>query len=554
MAGNLMIHGDNVAALKALLPIYAGKVDCIFIDPPYNTGNEGWGYSDAVNSPMMREWLSKVVDRDDLLRHDKWLCMMWPRLRLLHELLSKRGSLWITLDDNEVHHARAILDEIFGEDCFVGEIVWQKRTSRENRAVLSPSFDHVLVYSRASRLVWKAYRNLLPLEPAENGDDEDAWDSVPFSAQGYRKNQHYDIVSPSGTVHRPPVGRSWGALESEFEQLKAADLIYWPRGGDGRPRVKQPANQRKGLVPTTLWFASEVGDTEDSKKEVLDIFTGEDFPLHAPKPRQLIQRIIEIATNDTSIILDSFAGSGTTGHATLVVNAKDGGNRRFILVECEEYADTITAERLRRVIRGYNFHGTRREELLRETITLRTLQRADALFERVAAVEDLERHRFDEIKRHVKDGVITVIGETKVAECTEGLPGGFSYCTLGPPLDLDELLAGTAMPSFESLGGWLFHTATGTALDPVKLNESAGFLGEGGGWAVSMIYKPDRLWLESPKAALTLDRVKAIVFARPDARHLVFAAVSYVPSRTLEGLGVTYVPLPFALFRVEQES
>jgi adenine-specific DNA-methyltransferase len=158
LAGNLVIHGDNLHALKSLLPRYAGKVDLIFIDPPYNTGNEGWCYSDSVNSPIMKEWLSSnPVDGEDMLRHDKWLCMMWPRLVLLRELLSESGSLWMTLDDNEVHRARMVMDEVFGDGNCVGQIAWQKRTSRENRAVLSPSIDHVLLYSKSSPDAWTLF-------------------------------------------------------------------------------------------------------------------------------------------------------------------------------------------------------------------------------------------------------------------------------------------------------------------------------------------------------------------------------------------------------------
>ena len=208
--GNLIIHGDNLHALKALLPLYAGKVDCIFIDPPYNTGNEGWCYNDNVNAPMIKEWLNaNPVGVEDGLRHDKWCAMMWPRLRLLHDIVSENGSLWMTLDDNEVHRARGMLDEIFGVDCSVGQIAWQKRTSRENRAVLSPSFDHVLVYSKALRDTWKSYRNLLlPSEVGYSSPDNDprgVWASIPFSAQGYRENQVYEIVTPTGVKLSSPL-------------------------------------------------------------------------------------------------------------------------------------------------------------------------------------------------------------------------------------------------------------------------------------------------------------------------------------------------------------
>jgi len=240
---NLIIHGDNLHALKALLPMYAGKVDCIFIDPPYNTGNEGWCYNDNVRGPLIQQWIqdeANPVDKEDLERHDKWLCMMWPRLQLLSDLLSDRGSLWLTLDDNEVHHARKLLDEIFGEDSFVGQLAWQKRTSRENRAALSSAHDHLLVYSKSSAEAWKLIRNLL--DASENGysnpdnDKRGPWRSIPFSAQGHRKNQVYEIVTPTGKVLAPPRGRCWGATESEFIRLRDVEKkVYFPKGGNGRP-------------------------------------------------------------------------------------------------------------------------------------------------------------------------------------------------------------------------------------------------------------------------------------------------------------------------------
>ena len=201
--GNLIVHGDNLHALKALLPLYAGKVDCVFIDPPYNTGNEHWCYNDNVNAPMIREWLdSNPVGIEDGLRHDKWCAMMWPRLRLLHELLAEAGSLWMTLDDNESHRARQILDEIFGEECFVANVVWQKRTSPEARLPLGAAHDNLVVYSKRPN----AHRfNKLTLTEKQVGEfanpDDDPrgpWVSTDLTAQGYRPNQMYGISTPSG--------------------------------------------------------------------------------------------------------------------------------------------------------------------------------------------------------------------------------------------------------------------------------------------------------------------------------------------------------------------
>lgn len=564
--GNLIIHGDNLHALKALLPMYAGKVDCIFIDPPYNTGNEGWSYNDNVNSPMIREWLSaNPIGMDDGLRHDKWCAMMWPRLRLLHELLSDSGSIWMTLDDNEVHRARQMLDEIFGENCAVGQIAWQKRTSRENRAVLSPSFDHVLVYSKSLRDAWKFHRNLLaPQETGYSNPDNDpkgVWASIPFSAQGYRENQVYIITSPTGVEHRPPKGRCWGATEPEFERLKKEHRVYWPKSGDGRPRIKQYPDEAKGLVPMTLWPANEIGDTESSKKALLEIFEDydeADLQIHAPKPVELVKRVIEIAAQESSVVLDSFAGSGTTAHAVLAANARDGGNRRFILVEGEDYADRLTAERVRRVINGYAFKGTQRTELLREKLNWRTLTKADDLVHKVEGIENLHGHEYDRIKKEIDDGELIVTGEKSVEERAEGLGGTFTYCTLGAPVDMAGMLSGDGLPAPAAMADLLWHTATATPLmagaaTPLPdIGEGVQRLGQHGGRTYWLIYRPDLAWLKSADAALSLSKARAIAATAP-GNHLVFAPSRFVSRDLLarERLDVDYAPLPFALYRLE---
>lgn len=560
--GNLIVHGDNLHALKALLPLYAGKVDCIFIDPPYNTGNEGWCYNDNVNAPMIREWLeANPIGIEDGLRHDKWCAMMWPRLRLLHELLSDRGSIWVTLDDNEVHRARLMLDEIFGDNCAVGQIAWQKRTSRENRAVLSPSFDHVLVYSKPLRDTWKLYRNLLtPHDEGYSNPDSDpkgVWASIPFSAQGFRENQVYTITTPTGAQHKPPKGRCWGATEPEFERLKAEGRVYWPKSGSGRPRIKQYPEEAKGLVPMTLWPADEVGDTESSKKLFLEIFSDYEesaLQMHAPKPVDLVQRVIEIASDKNSVVLDSFAGTGTTGHAVIQANKRDGGSRRFVLVELENYADNLTAERIRRVINGYDFKGTQKTELLRERLNWRVLSNSGGLVHKVEGIENLHGHEYDRIKKEVKDGELIVTGEKTVAERAEGLGGTFTYCTLGDPVELDKVLSGETLPPYAGLGAALFHMATNHALDPAAVREDDFYLGAMEGQHVWLIYKPDLDWLKSPEAALTLKRAKEFAASDPEAQHLVFAPARYVSQKMLaeQSIPVEFVPLPFALYRIDR--
>lgn len=559
--GNLIIHGDNLHALKALLPMYAGKVDCIFIDPPYNTGNEGWCYNDNVNAPMIKEWLdANPIGIDDCLRHDKWCAMMWPRLRLLHELMAEHGSIWITLDDNEVHRARSMLDEIFGADSCVGQIAWQKRTSRENRAVLSPSIDHLLVYSKCLKDTWRLHRNRLSPDNSNlsnpDNDPRGPWDSIPFTAQGYRANQVYKIVTPTGKSLEPPRGRCWGATEPEFIHLRDVEKrVYWPKGGDGRPRIKQFPDNKNGLVPDTLWMADEVGDTESSKKLFLEIFGESDAEFHAPKPIELIERVLEIATKENAIVLDSFAGTGSTAHAVLNANARDKKDRRFILVELEEYADRLTAERIRRVILGYDFIGVKKTELLRTKLSWTNIQKATDIIHSIEGIENLHSADYDRVTKTVKSGDLIVRGEKNYKARYEGLGGEFTYCTLGAPIELDKILTGETLPEYSSLGAVLFHMATNAPLDTKQTKEKTFYLGEGESRHVWLIYRPDLEWLKSPDAALTLSFARRIADGKKDKPHLVFAPARYVSQKMLaeHNIPVEFAPLPFALYRVERD-
>jgi len=362
-----------------------------------------------------------------------------------------------------------------------------------------------------------------------------------------------------GTGDAPvlPKGRCWAAVQTEFERLKAEGRVYWPKGGSGRPRIKQYQAERRGLVPMTLWPSDEVGDTQSSKKHLMEIFAEydeSDLRMHAPKPVELVRRIVEIATKNHGLILDSFAGTGTTGHAVIEANRRDGGNRQFILVEMEDYADSLTAERVRRVIGGYAFTGTQKTELLREKITWSKLRKSGKLAGAVEAIENLHRHEYDRIRRQVKNGQLIVSGETAITERIEGLGGSFSYCTLGDPVELDKLLTGETLPSWGGLGAALFHMATNRPIDPSLLREPDCYLGEADGQHLWLIYRDDLDWLKSPQAALTLNRAKAFAAEHPEHRHLVFAPARYVSQKMLDDkkIPVEFVPLPFALYRIDR--
>lgn len=553
---NLIINGDNLHALKALMPMYAGKIDCIFIDPPYNTGNEKWAYNDNVNSPMINEWLgSNPVNKDDMLRHDKWLAMMYPRLKLLHELLAEDGSLWMTLDDNEVHRARMLMDEIFGDSAFVASIAWQARYSVSNDASISNSHNYILVYSKAPE-TWKKLRNEIERNDKQakqysNPDDDPngPWRAIPWDAPNERENLSYPIITKAGTTKYPPKGRCWSREESQWLELVDSGLAYFGKNGDGAPSYKKYLKDAETVVPTTWWPHELSGHTDEASKELSAFNLAVSF--ETPKPVRLLQRILGIATKPDSIILDSFAGSGTTGHAVLQANQKDNGYRKFILVECEKYADELTAERVRKVINGYSYKGSQKEILHTESINFSSLKKAGKILEMIDSIENLDGHRFDKIKKEIKDGMLTVVGEKSVLEKVDGTGGSFTYCTLGEPIDIDKILTGENLPEYQAIGSWLFHTATGEALDVANIKEQEFFLGESNGYFVWLIYKPELEFLKSRDSALTLAFAEKIANNK-NKKHLVFAPAKFVPNKSLLPLGVEYAPLPFALYRVEK--
>ena len=360
---NKIIHGDNLDALKSLLPKYEGKVDCIYIDPPYNTGEENWIYNDNVNHPKLKKWLGEVVGKEgeDLSRHDKWLCMMYPRLKLLNKLLHPKGVIFISIDDNELSNLKLLLDEIFGLEAFVSNFIWEKRTNRENRKVVSSRHDNILCYCK-NRGAFGDSINQLPmsqeaLDRYKNPDNDKngPWKSDPATAQAGHatESQFYELTSPNQIKHLPPSGRCWLFTQEVMNKKIAANEIWFGSHGNNVPRVKTYLNAKdRGLTPETIIFANQASTNEGAKKEIKAIFDGE-ASFVTPKPSELIKLLLTIGTKKGSIILDSFAGSGTTAHATLKLNKEDGGDRKYILIEMEDYADTITAERIKRISKGY---------------------------------------------------------------------------------------------------------------------------------------------------------------------------------------------------------
>ena len=496
---NLIIHGDNLHALKALLPRYANRIKCIYIDPPYNTGNEGWVYNDKVNSPLMQEWLREnaPVDNEDLERHDKWLCMMWPRLHLLKELLAEDGAIFISIDNNEQHHLRMLMDEIFGEENYIESFIWRSRLGRgataKNTATLH---EYIVAYAKDSSLVeFRADKRIRITESKERmrqwgqGDSREDRPTMYYPIHSYEFGEIYPI-RPDGTDGR------WRVGQSTMNDLIENNLVVFEKQLDGRIEAYRiiPANTETQTAYPSLLDSEIVKTTAHGSIELKNILGPGSFPY--PKPSSLINEIVSLCPQEGGIVLDSFSGSGTTAHAVLALNKEDGGNRKFILVECEDYADTITAERIRRVIKG---------------------------------------------GPNVSD-----------ARLRDGLGGSFTYCTLGDPIEIEGMLTGDALPPYSSLAAYLLYTTSGVSVgaDALTPKNDDGLFHSDDKIDYYMLYKPDLEYLLRDEPVLNLERAERISVASSQngKKAIVYGPCKYIGQRDLTKMGITFCQLPYALY------
>ena len=478
--GNLIIEGDNLLALKALLPTHAGKVKCVYIDPPYNTGNEGWVYNDNLTQPQFKEWIGQTVGKEgeDACRHDKWCCMMYPRLQLLKELLREDGSIWVSIDDNEVSSLRFLLDEIFGADCFVGTAIWQKKYAISSDAKgLPPLHDYIMVYGKKPGFQPGMLKRSEKQDQHYKNPDNDPrgpWRADNLLRREFRERDAYAIRSPkTGKEFFPPPGTSWRHPKPVIDQMIEDNRIWFGQDGNGRPVPKRfLAEVRRGVVASGWWTYDEVGHNDESAKEIQRIFGGETvFPF--PKPTRLIRRIVQLASAGDDIILDSTAGSGTTGHAVLLENLEDGHQRHFVLVQqrfdskSDEDAQLnicrdVTRERVLRIVNG--FKSNRRDETKARTV--------------------------------------------------KGLGGSFTYVRVGERLFGEYRDLGEKLPDFEQLARYVFYTETSRECDPGKFKQETGFIGStdpSGGTSYYLLYTPNHkqdreMSLETLKSLLKHDK------------------------------------------------
>jgi len=521
-AGNLLVQGDNLLALKALLPYYAGKVKLIYIDPPYNTGNEGWAYNDNVNSPEIRRWLGDVVGKEgeDLSRHDKWLCMMYPRLALLREFLTEDGIVFISIDDNEADHLRLLMDELFGRANRVGAIVWKNATDN-NPTRIVPEHEYVLCYARrlaATPAVWKAQSldvktRLIEIGDeliAQHGDDDELQAAYtkwlrenkvglwPFQdykfidregvytgmrsvhnpgKEGYR----YDVMHPvtAKACQQPMMGYRFP--KETMDQLLADGRILFGKDESKLIELKVYAKDYRAKLSSVFEL-----DGRRGTNEIKAIFPESKRPFNFPKSAGLIEELLAFTTSDEDIVLDSFAGSGTTAHALMNLNAADGGKRRFVCVEMDtDISENVTAERVRRVINGY--------------------------------------------------------GDTP------GLGGGFRFCKLAAGL-FDEAGNIAGEVTFSDLAAHVFFTETGVPI-PQRAKPDCPLLGVYHGKAVYLLFN-GVLGDKRPAGGNVLTHAVAQDLpAHPagSGPRVVYGEACRLGPKSLEQYGITFRQVPFEL-------
>lgn len=564
-SGNKIIKGDNLAALKSLLPEYEGKIKCIYIDPPYNTGNEKWCYNDNVNDPKIKKWLGEVVGKEgeDLSRHDKWLCMMYPRLKLLQKLLSDDGAIFISIDDNEQANLKIICDEIFGSMNYIGPIIQNKMNAKNDTLNVQKNHEFIIIYRK--KIIYTDNNKIQPtlvnniVKPKEVFQDESGYyylnDSITTRGEGgvlnartnlgytiyYNPNtkdkvaiSDYDkelaktsndlnevyttdinLISKGYVAIRPPKVRDkLGAWTWDINKFNNEKINLVITGGNKSYSVKKRTfvskldvyeeNDKLFYVPSKSGNSKSIIDfsTNDGTLKLNEVMgVAEQFD--NPKNVEMLSYLINLIPSKDAIILDSFAGSGTTAHAVLNLNKEDGGNRKFILVEMEDYAEKTTAERVKRVIKGYSSPKEVNETIYDKSITLKHLKNKknegfELIQEAEMAAQDAEGE-YDKIsKPRIKDGHLVVIGTNSAKEDIEGTGGDFTFYELGARL-LDENGNLNETVSTEKIRNYIWYMETHTNLPAEKTPDSSYYLGTNRDTAYYFAYEKE----SSPTSTMT---------------------------------------------------
>jgi len=515
---NLIIEADNLIALKSLLPKYQGKIKCIYIDPPYNTGSERWTYNDKTNSPLIKEWLGKEVNRDDLTKHDKWLCMMTPRLKLLRELLNDEGVIFISIDDNELHHLLMLMDEIFGEDKHLGTIVWHRKTQPSYLSKdLIKVTEYLVVYKKTDKNIkfkggYTQEGKLTELLNISNSYSKRvikndsvivAGDYSGILKAGFYGNNELKVklIHDTEVVDGTPLddlvveGRFKWTQNKINTEIDLGGQIFIKTIKTLRPTILKQDSGSKIKPPISLLskYINQMPTNTDANAEMKSIFGSVIFDY--PKPSKLIKYILDSATYDDkeALILDSFAGSGTLGQAVLDLNKEDGGNRKFILIQ-----------------------------LLEKT--------KKGSFAHKAGFRYVHETTKERVKRVIKKEKLNV---------------GFSYLKLGSAIDADSILSGT-LPTYKEFAKYVYYLTTGDTMDNEKsIDEKSSFVGKNKGESIYLIYKKDRDELKN--MAITLDWAETIS-KKDKGKKIVYAPACFLDEEYLEKFNIQFVSVPYSLF------
>lgn len=560
--GNMIIHGDNLEALKALLPRYEGAVKCIYIDPPYNTGKEGWVYDDNVNDPRLKKWLGEIVgpEGEDLSRDDKWLCMMFPRLVLLRRLLREDGVIFISIDDNEQANLKLICDEIFGVSNFIATFCWvrKKKGSFLSKTVRKMT-EYVLCYQKTTLLPIhlfgeRAYTD--KMQPIVKRTNAEKILSFPPDCINTRlKDGHYDkgfrgkdgtglnflndfdVLNGKVTNEVHVSGHfTWqqSFLDDELSNGTIVDLSS--QFGFNVLRYNQAEKEK---APSTLINSdNNVGTNEDATSELQSIFSGQpnEFFQYS-KPKSLIEYLLKmvVAYDSNALILDSFAGSGTTAHAVLELNKKDGGNRKFILIEKMDYAESITAERVKRVMTGYPYMGKKEEDIYSVELTAKNLSRGAELLQEAQFAAETAQGEYDKIsKPWVKDGRLKVVGTTVYEENMPGLGGAFDYYELGEPLFKQDNLLNEAVGE-DKIREYIYYSETRSPLTRSRKGKEY-FLDKFNGVGYYFYYNPQAL------TSLNLSTLNIIT--EKAESYVIYADVCNLPESFLSEHNIVFKQIP----------
>mgnify|MGYP000881500142 CR=1 FL=1 len=551
-SGNKIIHGDNLEALKALLPEYEGRISCIYIDPPYNTGNEKWVYNDNVNDPKIKKWLHDVVGKEgeDLSRHDKWLCMMYPRLKLLHKLLAEDGAIFISCDDNEYPNLKLLCDDIFGYINSIGPIIQNKLNSKNDTINIQKNHEYIVVYRKKAIVIEGTkveptilLKQLITKEVnIENNQFYYLNDSITTRGEGgilnARTNLGYTVY------YNPETCDKVGILDYDIELAKTAqteDELYqtdetmllrgyvpirppkvrgklgcWTWSLDKFNKDKKEiiitgtkgnyAVKKRTFVDAQKVFEEDgkfyvqilsVGNsrsiinfsTNDGTTELTNIM-GESSVFDNPKNIDMLEYIISLVPKKDAIILDSFAGSGSTAQAVLSLNKKDGGTRKFISIEMMDYSNSVTAERIKRVINGYSFTGKKKQTIASFPINLRTLKNANTIVDKYTNTKKQEI--FKEVKIESNESNILISAIVEISNRVPGIGGSFDYYELGQPLFNEDGNLNETVGE-ERIRQYVYYTETKQSISTAKHKDNKHFLDNVNDTAYYFYYKADEL-------------------------------------------------------------